>query len=105
MAITDPFDITHGGKTRTVDVQQFTIGTPTGGDLFMFVAAETWLPTGSEIDQQQSRLRDAQFDQAETVAAFMAQSASMSLGLTAQQIGQLVTGAVEQAIRTRFEDA
>ena len=108
MAVTDPFIITHQAKQRVVDVQGMSFKTPTNGDISLFVDADTWLDGGVEADAAPVQLKKvaqgASFDQLEIVDAFLLQASAMGLTLTAQQIGQLITGAVEQAVRIRYED-
>ena len=108
MAITDPFVITHQTKQRTVDVQGFSFLTPTGGNIGLFVDAETWLDGGQEADAAPAKLKKvdkgASFSQAEIVAGYLAQSTAMGLGLTPAQIGDLLAGGIEQLVRIRYED-
>lgn len=108
MAITDPFTITHQGKQRKIDVQSMTFETPTDGDIGLFANALTWIDGGTGIDASRTALKKAaegtRFSQTEIVTAFQSKATAMGLSLSNEQIGELITGGVEQAIRTRFED-
>ena len=108
MAVTDPFTITHQAKQRKVDVQGMAFQTPTGGDISLFVDADTWLDGGNAVDAAPVKLKKAEqganFSQAEVVAGFMAKAGDLGLTITPAEIGQLITGGVEQMIRTRYED-
>ena len=101
----DPFNITAGGKTRRVDLRSITFITPDDDPVSCLIKAETWLPDSTaEVDLQRSRLRGATFEQSEIVAAFRAQATSMSLSLTPTQVGELILGAAERMVRSRFAD-
>lgn len=100
----DPFNITAGGRNRAVDMQSITF-LMSDGPVSCVVKAQTWLPgSAAEIDTQPARVQGASFDQSEIVAAFRAQATSMSISLTPVQVGELILGAAERMIRTRFED-
>lgn len=108
MAITDPFVIAHQGKQRKVDVQGMSFKTPTGGDISLFVDADIWLDGGSGVDAAPVKMKKAEkganFSKSEVVAGFMAKAGDLGLTITPAEIGQLITGGVEQAIRARYED-
>ena len=105
MALTDPFDFTHNGKTRRVDMVQIRYNVQSGQDISASVKALTWLPNSDDIDAQHVTLAGADFDLTEMVTAFTEEATALGLTLTPAQIGSLIVGSAERMIRDRWEDA
>ena len=104
MALTDPFQFQHHGRTREVDIQTMRIDTPTDGEPLCRLKARTHIVSGDPHDGTPKELQGADFDQAAFVAALGAEAAARGLSATGAQIAAVVVAAGPRMVRNRFAD-